>query len=72
MRSKNLPEVRERIVHGGFVSAGADAEVELEDEAFELLFFGGGSAAITDVMSRKAGRSDCVKRIVVFYVKCGR
>lgn len=59
-------------MHGGYVSAGADVEAELEDEAFEVLFFGAGSAAIADMMSRKAGRSDCVSRIVVSYeVKCG-
>jgi len=74
LRSKNLPEVRERIVHGGFVSAGADVVVELEAacEAFGVLFFGGGSAAVMDVTSRKAGRSAGLKRIVDSDAKCGR
>jgi len=53
-------------VHGGFVSAGAVVEVELEaaKDAFGLLFFGGGSDAIADVMRRQVGRKNCMKRII--------
>lgn len=68
LRSKNLPEVLERIVQGGRVSRGVEVVVEVEEAEAEEeraeLFFGGGLAAVAEVARSKDARRDGVKRIV--------